>query len=158
MATKDESIKVLAENRKARHDYHLEDFMETGIVLSGAEVKSIRKGGLSLQESYVKPLRGEVWLLNAHINNYSHDTTKEYNPIRDRKLLLHKKEISRLIGKVEQKGCTLVAVKAYLKLGKVKLEIALGKGKNTVDKRQDLKAKESKRTVERALKNHSDRR
>ena len=147
-----DAIKIVSENRKARFNYQIIETFEVGIVLSGAEVKSIRGGGLSLQESYVRPYKGEVFLLGAHIKEYKFTTDSKYNPTQQRKLLLHKKEIEKLIGKVEQKGLTLVPLKAYLKNGRVKLEIALGKGKDSVDKRQDIKQKETKREIQRALK------
>ena len=148
----DNAIKIVSENRKARFNYSIIESVEAGIVLTGAEVKSIRLGGLSLQESYIRPDKGEMYLLGAHIKNYSHDTNRDYNPTASRKLLLHKREIEKLSGKVDTKGLTLVPLKAYFKNGRVKIEIALGKGKNVVDKRDDLKEKDSKRELQRRLK------
>ena len=152
MAKGTDNNKIFAENRKARFNYSIVESFEAGIVLSGAEVKSIRAGSMSLQESYIRPTKGELWLLNAHIKQYSHNTDPDYNPIQPRKLLMHKKEIEKLSIKVDQKGLTIVPLKVYLKSGLIKVELALGKGKNVVDKREDIKDKESKRAVDRALK------
>ncbi len=147
-----DAIKVAAENRKARFNYTIVESFEAGIVLTGAEVKSIRLGGMSLQESYIRPYKGELFLLGAHIKAYSHDTNREYDPVAQRKLLMHKKEIEKLRGRVEQKGLTLIPLKVYFKGGRVKVELALGKGKNTVDKRDDIKEKDAKRDIQRRLK------
>jgi SsrA-binding protein len=148
----DSSIKIASENRKARFNFTILESHEAGIVLTGAEVKSIRLGGLSLQESYIRPFHGELFLLGAHIKAYSHDTNREYDPTVQRKLLMHKKEIEKLQSKVEQKGLTLVPLKVYFKNGRVKVEVALGKGKNTIDKRSDIKEKDAKRDIQRRIK------
>lgn len=145
-------IKIISENRKARFDYHIVESFEAGIVLTGAEIKSIRAGGISLQESYVRPQNGELLLLGAHIKPYSHSANSEYDPVRPRKLLMHKVEIIKLQGKVEQKGLTLVPLKVYLKSGRAKIEIALAKGKSAPDKRHDIKDKEAKRDIARVMK------
>lgn len=145
-------MKVIAENRKARFNYQIVETFEAGMVLTGAEIKSIRQGGISLQESYVAPYKGELFLLSAHIKPYSHTKDDLYDPVRRRKLLMHKKEISRLQGKVEQKGLTLIPLKVYLKNGRAKIELALAKGKAAPDKRDDIKDRQAKREIERAVK------
>lgn len=150
----DGPVKIISENRKARFNYHIIESFEAGLVLTGAEIKSIRATGISLQESFINPRNNELFLLNAHINPYSHALgDKEYNPVRPRKLLMHKYEIMKLRGRVEQKGLTLVPLKLYLKNGRAKIEIALARGKAGPDKREDIKERETKRELERALKN-----
>ena len=143
---------VLCENRKARFNYHLLEKFEAGIVLTGAEIKSIRNGGMSLAESYVRVDNGELFLVGAHIAPYAHMDQKDYNPTRKRKLLMNKYEIEKIRGKVDQKGMTIAAVKVYLKRGFAKLEIALAKGKDAPDKRQTIKEREAKKEAERAMK------
>ncbi|MCO6432392.1 MAG: SsrA-binding protein SmpB [Deltaproteobacteria bacterium] len=145
-------VKVVAQNKKARFDYHIIETFEAGIVLTGAEIKSIRANGISLAESYIRPERDEVYLLNAHIKPYSFSSDKEFDPVRKRKLLLKKREIDKLRGRVEQKGLTIVPLSLYLKRGLAKLEIGLAKGKAAPDKRQTMKERESKRELDRALK------
>ena len=149
---KKQSSNVLCENRKARFNYHLVEFFEAGIVLTGAEIKSIRNGGMSLAESYVRVDNNELFLIGAHVAPYKHTDDKDYNPRRKRKLLMHRKEIEKLRGRVEQKGLTLVPVKVYLKHGFAKLEIALAKGKHAPDKRQSVKEREADREAKRAMK------
>lgn len=144
--------KVICENRKARFSYHFIEKVEAGIVLTGNEIKSIRNNGISLEESYVRPHHGELFLLGAHIREYAFSSEKDYNPTRPRKLLLHRKEIDSLQGRVEAKGMTIVPVRMYLKKGKAKLEIALAKGKDNPDKKKDIMAREKKREAERAMK------
>ncbi len=144
--------KIIAQNRKARFEYHISDTMEAGVVLSGAEIKSIRNNGISIEESYVRPQAGEVFLLGAHIKPYSHSGDKEYDPVRPRKLLLHAHEIQKLLSRVEAKGFTIVPLKVYLKHGRAKVEIGIAKGKNAPDKRTSIKEKESKREMDRARK------
>ena len=144
--------KVIAVNRKARFDYHVIETFEAGLVLTGAEMKSIRGGGISLAESYIQPIRGELFLLNAHIPPYAHSGLKEYDPLRKRKLLMHLEEIDKLRGRVEQKGLTLVPLSLYLKRGYAKLELALVKGKAGPDKRQSIKERDSKRELARVMK------
>ncbi len=145
-------IKIISENRKARFNYHILENFEAGLVLSGAEIKSIRAGGISLQESYVRPSNGELLLLGAHIMPYEHSTNSEYDPVRPRKLLMHKVEILKLQVKVEQKGLTIVALKVYLKAGRAKIEIGLAKGKAAPDKREGVKDREAQRDIARVLK------
>lgn len=149
----DEGYKVVADNRQARYLYEILETYEAGLVLQGTEVKSVRAGKANLKDGYALIRNGEAWLLNVHIS--PHATTSEYfnhDPRRTRKLLLHRQELRKLIGKVEQKGLTLVPLKLYLKRGLVKVTIGLARGKKIHDKREDLKRKEAKRDVERALK------
>lgn len=143
--------KVIATNKKAFHDFFIEDTYEAGIQLAGSEVKSLRNGGLNLKDSFAIIKNGEVFLVGAHISPYKMGGHFTPDPRRDRRLLLHKKEIARLRGKVEQKGYALVVTKAYFKQSLVKVELALAKGKEAHDKRQALKEKQQKRDVERAL-------
>jgi len=148
------SIKIISHNKKARFNYHLIEFFEAGVVLTGAEIKSIRAGSISLAESYVRPHRGELYLYQAHIAPYTHAAdNSSYDPVRPRKLLMHRREIEKLVGRVDTKGFTIVPVKIYLKRGYAKLEIALAKGKDAPDKRQTIKERESKRELARAIKN-----
>jgi len=149
----DEGYKIVADNRQARYLYEILETYEAGLVLQGTEVKSVREGKANLKDGYALVRNGEAWLLNVHIS--PHVTTSEYfnhDPRRTRKLLLHRQELRKLIGKVEQKGLTLVPLKMYLKRGLVKVTIGLARGKKIHDKREDLKRKEAKRDVERALK------
>jgi SsrA-binding protein len=150
MAT--EGIKVVAQNRKARHDYFIEQTMEAGIVLSGTEVKSIRQGKVNLKDCYAMIVDGEVILSGMHISPYEQGNIFNKDPLRDRKLLLHKAEIQRLIGYTQQKGLTLVPLELYLKRGKVKLELGVAKGKKLYDKREDIAEREAKRDIDRKLK------
>ncbi len=144
---------VLSSNRKAFHDYHIESKFEVGLVLLGTEVKALREGHLNLRDSYAAIHRGEVILHNCHIGAYSHGNQMNHEPLRPRKLLLHKKEIERLQAKVQQKGLTLVPLRLYFNVrGRVKLELALGRGKKTYDRRDTVKQREAKREIERALK------
>ncbi|MBW4495593.1 MAG: SsrA-binding protein SmpB [Oscillatoria princeps RMCB-10] len=155
MAEKSEGIKIVSDNRQARFLYEILDTYEAGIELKGTEVKSIREGKVNLRDGYVLIRNGEAWLINAHISPYG--TASEYfnhDPRRTRRLLLHKQEIRKLIGKVEQQGLTLVPLKMYLKRGWVKIEVALGKGKKLHDKREDERRREDKREMERAMKRY----
>ena len=146
--------KVLATNKKARHEYFIEETYECGIELKGTEVKSIRQGRVNLKEGYASIDNSEVYLKQVHISPYEQGNSfYKLDPMRPRKLLLHKSEIRKLIGATTIKGYSLIPTKMYLKKGKVKVEIALAKGKKLYDKRQDLKGKDAKRDVERALKN-----
>lgn len=147
------SIKVIADNKKARFNYHLEEKFEVGIVLLGCEVKSIKNNQINLAESYVRVDSGEMFLVGAHIPEYSHSSAHDYKPTRPRKLLMQKRQIMKLQGKVQQKGLTLVPVKIYLKHGLIKLEIALAKGKDSPDKRKTVQERDLKRRAERAMKN-----
>ena len=153
MADSNNGYKVLSDNRQARHQYHVLETFEAGIELRGTEVKSIRAGKVNLRDGYAQVRDAEVWLNNVHISPHS-TTIQAYNhdPRRARKLLLHKGEIRKLIGQVEQKGLTLVPLKMYLTRGWVKVTIALAKGKKLHDKRETLKRKQEKREVERVLK------
>lgn len=144
--------KVITVNKKGRFRYHLLETFEVGIVLLGREIKSIREGSVSIEESYVRPESNALYWVGAHIRPYSHSDDQEYNPTRTRKLLMHKIEIEKLRGKVEEKGLTVIPVKLYLKNGKAKLEIALAKGKDAPDKRQTIKDREMKREAQRAMK------
>ena len=144
--------KLVAENRRARHDYHLLDRYEAGLVLVGTEVKSLREGRANLARAYADVRDGEVWLVGAHISTYDQGNIANHEPTRDRKLLLHRREIASLIGKVKERGQTLVPTRLYFKDGKVKVELALAKGKEKGDKRRDLAEREAKRQMERAVK------
>jgi SsrA-binding protein len=146
--------KIISLNRRAYHDYNVVDSLETGIVLSGTEIKSIREGKITLQHAYAKPEGGELWLYNVHIAPY--DKGNRYNhPVdRPRKLLLHREEINRLIGKVAEKGFTLVPLRVYLKNGLAKIELGLGKGKRIYDKRRSIIERETEREMERAMKRY----
>src|SRR5215213_8875890 len=144
--------KQIAENRRARHDYELLDRYEAGIVLTGTEVKSLREGRVTLAQAYADVREAEVWLVGAEISIYKQGGLQNHEPARDRKLLLKRHEIATLIGKVREKGLTLVPTRLYFKDGKVKLELAVARGKERIDKRRDLAAKDAKRQMERALK------
>jgi SsrA-binding protein len=146
------SIKVVATNRKARHQYQFHDLFEAGLVLMGSEIKSIRAGRVSLQEGYVNFDGGEAWLVNVHIAPYDPAHRQNHEPRRRRKLLLHRREIDRLRARTQERGYTIVPTKLYLKDGRAKVEIALARGKKQYDKRQALAQRDSKRQVERALK------
>ncbi len=145
-------IKIICQNKKARHDYFIEDTLEAGMVLTGTEVKALRDGKANLVDSYVSVERGEAWLLSCHISPY--DPAHQFNhvPTRKRKLLLHKKEISRLIGKSQEKGLSLIPLKIYFKNGRAKLEMAVAKGKKMYDKRESLKKREAQREIDKAMK------
>ncbi|HRY10411.1 MAG: SsrA-binding protein SmpB [Actinobacteria bacterium] len=148
---KEKGRKVIAVNRRARHDYAIEDTWEAGIVLHGTEVKSLRAGRASLVDGYAEIRDGEVWLVNVHISEYDQGTWTNHEPRRPRKLLLHGHEIHRLIGKIKQSGLTLVPMQLYFSDGKAKVEIGLGRGKKSHDKRQAIAAREAKRDAERAV-------
>ena len=143
------SIKVIATNRKARHDYFLEDTHEAGMVLQGSEIKSIRAGQVSIKEAYVRVDHGEAWLVDAHIAPYNQASRFSHEPRRPRKLLLHRKEIDRLGDKVRQKGVTIVPLRIYLKDGRAKVEIAVARGKRKYDKRQAIAKRDAQREIER---------
>jgi SsrA-binding protein len=143
--------KVVAQNRKARHDYHIEDTFEAGLALTGTEVKSLRAGRASLVDGYGEVRDGEVWLRNVHIPEYDQGTWTNHEPRRPRKLLMHKGEISRLIGKTQERGLTLVPLSLYFKDGYAKVELALARGKKTYDKRHALAERQAKREAERAM-------
>ncbi|MBO6159657.1 MAG: SsrA-binding protein SmpB [Firmicutes bacterium] len=147
-----ESFKLVAQNRKAHHDYFLEELYEAGLSLSGTEVKSLRQGKCSLKESYVAIERGEALIYNMHISPYEHGNIFNKDPLRVRKLLLHKREIRKLIGAVKQDGYTIVPVRLYFKGNYAKLEIALAKGKKLYDKRESIAKKDQRREAERDYK------
>ncbi|WP_066633366.1 SsrA-binding protein SmpB [Desulfolucanica intricata] len=146
-------VKNICMNKKARHEYHLEDTYEAGIALTGTEVKSLRAGRANLVDSFARVENGEMLLYNMHISPYEQGNRFNHEPKRTRKLLMHKFEIMRLFGKVKEKGYALIPTKAYFnKDGRVKIEIALAKGKKTFDKRQDLAARDARREIDRAFK------
>jgi SsrA-binding protein len=144
--------KLIVDNRRARRDYHLSDRVEAGIVLSGTEVKSLRGGQATLNQAYAEVRDGEAWLNGLHIPEYTQGNRANHDPDRPRKLLLHRREIDRLYGQVREKGFTVVPTRLYFKDGRVKVEIALAKGKEVRDKRRDIAAREADRQMERALK------
>jgi SsrA-binding protein len=149
---REQGQKVIARNRRARHDYHIEDTYEAGLVLTGTEVKSLRAGRASLTDGFAQISDGEVWLHNVHIPEYDQGTWTNHTPRRIRKLLLHRKEIDRLVSKTQEQGLTLVPLSLYFKDGNVKVELALARGKRTYDKRQDLARRDAAREMDRALK------
>jgi SsrA-binding protein len=144
--------KLIVDNRRARHDYHLSDRVEAGVALVGTEVKSLRAGQANLQRAYGEIRDGEAWLVGAHIAEYGHGNVSNHDPDRDRKLLLKRREIDSLDGKVRERGLTLVPTKLYFKNGKVKVELAVGKGKQARDKRRDIAKRDADREIERAVK------
>lgn len=152
MGRKNEGTKIACENRKARHDYFIHDTFETGLVLQGTEVKSLRAGKANLKDSYGEIKNGEVWVQNMHVSPYEQGNIFNHDPLRPRKLLMHKAEIVKLFSKTREKGFTLVPLKIYFKKGKAKLELALASGKHNYDKRRDLTEKAVGRDVERELK------
>ena len=148
-------IKIICQNKKARHNYSIEDTFEAGIMLKGTEVKSLRNGKANLVDSYAIIDNEEAWLLHFHIDPYTPATQFNHHPMRKRKLLLHKKEISRLIGKTQEKGCTLVPLKVYFKNGKAKVDLGICKAKKLHDKRATLKKQEADREIDRAMKSRN---
>lgn len=148
-------IKVVATNRKAGRDYYLEDPQEAGLALVGTEIKSIRAGRVNLSDGYVQVRTGELWLVNVHIAPYDPAGRHGHDPLRPRKLLLHRREIARLISRVQERGFTIVPTRMYLKRGRAKVEIALGRGKRKFDKRQIIAKRDAQRDIDRALKEHS---
>jgi SsrA-binding protein len=155
---KEDQYKVVASNRKAYHDYFIEEKIEAGLILRGTEVKSLRDGRVNLQDSYASVDDGEVYLHHCHISPYSHGNIMNHDPLRVRKLLLHRKEINKLIGKTQQKGLTLIPLRIYFsKRGRAKIELALAKGKKQYDRRESIKAREAGREVERAIKSRKER-
>jgi SsrA-binding protein len=142
----------IAVNRRARHDYCIEETIEAGVVLTGSEVKSLRAGKAQLKDSYGHIKHGEVWLFNAHISEYSPAAQFGHEPTRSRKLLLHRSEIERLIGKVKERGLTLIPLRLYFKHGRAKVELGLARGKKLYDKRAAIKERETRRELDRAMK------
>jgi len=144
--------RLITENRKARHDYHILETWEAGVALLGTEVKAIREGRVNLRDSYARPENGEVWMMNVHISPYSHRGYADHSETRQRKLLLHRHEIRKLIGHVAEKGLTLVPLQMYFKKGRVKVLIALAKGKQAHDKRETIRRREADRETRAAVK------
>ena len=150
--TRRERERLIADNRKARHDYHLLDTFEAGIVLLGTEVKAIREGNVNLRDSYARVEGGEIFVYNVHISPYSHRGYADHKPTRRRKLLLHRQQIRKLVGKTVERGMTLVPVRMYFKDGKVKMAVSLAKGKHVRDKRETIRRREAERETRAALK------
>lgn len=147
-----EGRKIVTTNRKARHDYEILDTLEAGIALMGSEIKSIRAGNVNLRESYVQPRDGELWLVNAHIATYDQAGGFGHEPLRPRKLLLHRREIDRMMSRIQEKGLTIVPLMMYLTRGIAKVEIAVARGKKQYDKRESLRERDSQRQIERSLR------
>jgi len=145
-------VHIVTKNRKAYHDYFIQESYEAGLSLVGTEVKSLRQGKANLKESYAIIKDGEVFLVNCHISPYSHGNIENHDPVRTRKLLLHKKEINKLWARTSQQGLTLIPLKLYFKDGKAKIEIGLAKGKRQYEKRDSIKAREAQRDIERHMK------
>ncbi len=142
-------IKVVSTNKKARFEYFIQETFEAGLVLKGTEIKSIRNGQISLQEAYVRTNGKEIWLVGAHVAPYEHASAFQHDPKRDRKLLMHKKEIRKLFDEIRIKGMTIVPIRVYLKGGRAKLEIGLAKGKKQYDKRESIKERDVERETSR---------
>jgi SsrA-binding protein len=149
---KNRGEKLIVDNRRARHDYHFLEKVEAGLVLTGTEVKSLRDGRASLQQAYAEVRDGEAWLVGAHISVYEQGSIANHDPDRERKLLLHRKEVESLAAKVRERGLTLVPTRLYFRDGRVKAELALARGKEVRDKRRDIATREAQRDMERALK------
>ena len=152
---KTQGTKLLSDNRRARHDYTLLETVEAGLALVGTEVKSLREGGATLSHAFAEERGGELWLVGAHIAPYDKGGAMGHDPDRDRKLLLHRREIDRFSGRARERGLTLVPTKLYFKNGRVKVEIALGRGKEVRDKRREIAKRDADRQIERALKSRS---
>jgi len=150
-----DSIKLIAQNKKAFHDFFIEETFECGIELVGTEVKSLREGRVNLKDSYASISNGEVYIKNMHISPYEKGNIFNKDPLRERKLLLHKYEILKLVGKIKEKGYSLIPTKVYLKNSLMKVELALAKGKKLYDKREDIARKDAKRDMERKLKDYN---
>lgn len=142
----------VAINRRARFEYHIDESVEAGLVLTGSEVKSLRAGKAQLKDSYGRLFKGELWLFNAHISEYDPSAQFGHEPTRSRKLLLHRREIDRLTGKMKEKGLTLIPLRIYFKNGRAKVELGLARGKKLHDKRDSIKERETKREMDRAMK------
>jgi len=152
--TSADNIKVVATNRKARHEYHIEERLEVGLVLTGSEIKSIRASQVSLQEAFVRPLDGEMWVIDMYIAPYEPASRENHEPRRPRKLLMHRSEIARWTARVEQRGYTIVPLQMYLSRGRAKLEIGLARGKKLYDKREDIAKRDAERRIQRALNDY----
>jgi len=149
---REQGRKIVARNRRARHEYHIEDVYEAGLVLTGTEVKSLRAGRASLSDGFAQITDGEAWLHNVHIPEYTQGTWTNHEPRRIRKLLMHRKEIDRLSGETAERGLTLIPLSLYFSDGKAKVELAVARGKRTYDKRHDLAKRDAAREVDRALR------
>lgn len=158
MASQGDGDRTVATNRRARHEYEILETVEAGLVLRGTEVKALRAGQVNFKESYAAVRNGEMWLLGCHISPYSHGTDANHDPERDRKLLLHRREIARLAGKVTERGLTLVPLRIYFKGGRAKVELGLARGRKLHDRRAALREREARREVDRALRAASRRR
>lgn len=154
---REQAQQSIAENRKAFHDYHILETYEAGVALVGTEVKSIRGGNVNLRDSYARVEDGEVWIYNVHISPYSHRGSSDHEPTRKRKLLLHRQEIRKLIGKTVERGMTLVPTRVYYKDGRIKIAIGLAKGKKDYDKRETIKRREADRETRAAVKERRSR-
>jgi SsrA-binding protein len=152
LAQKNPEFKILADNRKAGHDYFLMDRFEAGVVLSGTEVKAARDGMVQLKDSYAAVIANEAWLVNAHISQYSHGNISNHLPVHNRKLLLHRREIDKLLGITREKGLALIPTKLYLKEGKIKLEFAVARGKKLHDKRETERTREAENEARAAMR------
>lgn len=152
MTTDNPHFRVLARNRKARHEYHLTDAVEAGIVLTGTEVKAMRAGKVQLKDGFVEFRDGEAWLTSVHVSHYSHGNRENHEPERPRKLLLHKRELNRMSGHTQAKGFTVIPLSIYLKGNRIKVEIALARGKKLYDKRQTERERELDREARQAMK------
>jgi SsrA-binding protein len=152
MASQGDGDRTIATNRRARHDYEILETIEAGLVLRGTEVKSLRGSHVTFKDAFATVRNNEAWLVGCHINPYSHGTDANHEPERDRKLLLHRKEISRLTGKVAERGLTLIPLRLYFKEGRAKLEIGLARGKKLHDKRSALRERETRREMEKAVR------
>lgn len=148
----DKNNRTIATNRRARHDYAIEDTWEAGLVLHGSEVKSLREGRLSWADAHVAPRGGELWLVDLHINDYPFANRLNHEPRRPRKLLLHRREIERITARIEEKGQSAIPLQFYLLNGRIKMELGLGKGKRQYDKRHDQRERDAKRDVDRAMR------
>lgn len=151
MAERAKAFKIVSENRKAYHDYHILERLEAGLVLTGTEIKAAREGKVQLRDAYADIFAGEAWLLNAHFSPYSHGNIFNHQPLAKRKLLLHKQEINKLIGKVKEKGLALIPTKLYLKAGRLKCELAVARGKKLHDKREAEQTRDQDREARMAM-------
>jgi SsrA-binding protein len=152
MSPQEPAEELISDNRKARHDYHVLETFEAGMVLEGTEVKAIREGRVNLRDTYCKLEGGEAWVIGMHIGAYSHAGSSVHDPVRKRKLLLNRNELNKLLGKTTEKGLTVVPLRMYVRKGRVKLAIGLAKGKNTVDKRETIRKREVDRETRAAVK------
>ncbi|MCL1916825.1 MAG: SsrA-binding protein SmpB [Peptococcaceae bacterium] len=152
-----DGMKIISENRRARHDYFIEEKVEAGIILTGTEIKSIRAGRVNLKDGYAEVDNGEMWLVSVHISPYEQGNRFNHDPLRRRKLLLHRSETAKLNSKVQQKGMTLIPLRLYLVRGMAKIELGLCKGKKLYDKRQDIAARDAKRDMDRNLREKNSR-